>query len=145
MRNTAAFERRGNVPFRQRRLSRAAPARGHRAHRHHLGDAHREIGAEAALLRHIADAQAAALGRFAKEPDRARGQWNETQDRGEQGRLARAVGPDQGDEIAGFERDADVLEHDAAVALDRDMLAVDDRSQRKALANPSATRRRLST
>ncbi len=84
---------------------------------------HREVGEDAPALGHVGDAEThdplgrAAVDAHAVEPDLARARRREARDRAQRRALARAVGADEGDDVALLDLHRDALERGDLVVV----------------------------
>ena len=86
-----------------------------------------QVAVDEIVLRDVAEemAQARLAAAHAVDVDGAAGRGADAGDGVEQGRLAGAAGADDGDELAGFDGEVDVVEDGVAVAGDTDVVDVD--------------------
>ena len=89
------------------------------AHQHHVQHVQRETVLDPVALRHVAEAQAGLAGDAARlRPERA-------QQRAQHRGLARAVGPDQTEEVALRDAEAQVAQDGAAAVAESDVTEAD--------------------
>ena len=103
-------------------------AAGEAARRDDLAHRRRRLAAEVRALRHVPDlgAPPATARRVAEQTRRPAVRLLEPEREAEQRRLAAAVRPGDGDELAVLDREVDVLQHEAAGAVaERDVAQLD--------------------
>ena len=112
-----------------------APAVAVETEPHEVAPAQDDVAVENALLRHIADAMAALLRRASLHHDAA-GCWPEQPEQdAEQRRLAGAVGPEDGQQLAPLELEAEPFEQGAITEPERQVVDCDDAHLARAAAS----------
>src|SRR5712692_2762991 len=96
--------------------------------RHHLLDGDGQGRVEGGLLRHVAEPApfTKGPGRLAEEPDRAFRRRKETQHHAQEGGLARAIGPDDAEKVAGLHGEVDAVEYTHRTVVDGHALELDE-------------------
>ncbi len=117
-----------------------APAVAVKAEPHEIASPQDDVAVEDALLRDIADAVAALLRRASFDLDAAGGRLEQPEQDAEQRRLAGAVRPEHGQQLAPLELEAEPFEQRAVAEPQREVVDCDDAHLESAAASARACR-----
>ena len=115
-----------------------APAVAVETEPHEVASAQDDVAVEDTLLRHVADAVAALLRRASLHHDAAGGRLEQPEQDAEQRRLARAVRPEHGQQLAPLELEAEPFEQGAVTEPECEVVDGDDAHRARAAASARA-------
>src|SRR5439155_24716763 len=115
-----------------------APAVAVATEPHEVASAQDDVAVEDTLLRHVADAVAALLRRASLHHDAAGGRLEQPEQDAEQRRLAGAVRPEDGQQLALLELEAEPFEQGAVAEPEREVVDCDDAHPARAAASARA-------